>query len=452
LCVVFTVADKYRVVAPIAEGGMGAVYEAVHIASGRRVALKLLHQDSVRDKNHNARFIQEARIVRELVSPYVAKVLDSGTDPTSGLPYLVMEYLEGADLHTVIHERTRLPVGLVLVIAAQIAAGLSDAHAAGIVHRDVKPSNVVICSNVEHELVTKLIDFGIAKATHRDGTAMTKTGDFIGSLPYMSPEQLSGERVDARTDIWSLGLVMYEAITGERPTGEDPAVAEVVQRVCIQDIPPIRDAAPWVPPQVAELIHCALRRSRDERFQTAREMHDAIVALLPEGVRHPLTVLDGGEGIAVGAIVAHSNPAISATLPAMSIDTLGLERYPVSPSDQATVPVNVRASGLQSLRAAIMPGLFLGLLLAAVILVTRPRTTARETFQASEGVVSSAFVPEVTPLPPRTAAPSAPVMPLPTSADSSRSMPSMKAAPRRVWKSTPGPAPVKAPDDPLKRM
>src|SRR5262249_52383554 len=154
-------------------GGMGAVYDAIHQMTGRRVALKLLREDQLQNTHAVERFLREARIVGGLSSPYVASVLDAGMDEASGIPYLAMEFLEGCDLQSLLKRRKRLPCGLALVIAAQVCRGLSAAHAAGIVHRDVKPANVRLTAGPDGELVTKVLDFGVAKDL-ADGIKLTK--------------------------------------------------------------------------------------------------------------------------------------------------------------------------------------------------------------------------------------------------------------------------------------
>ncbi|MBS2019177.1 MAG: serine/threonine protein kinase [Deltaproteobacteria bacterium] len=294
------VADRYHLVAPLRSGGMGSVYDAVHSGTGRRVAVKLLRAELASNERSRTRFVREARLAGGLDSPYVAEVLDAGTDETSGLPYIAMELLEGDDLRGHLARRGRLPAGLALVIGAHVAAGLAAAHEAGVIHRDVKPANVVLCSDKRGDLLAKLIDFGVAKAPADDDESVTETGALVGSLPYMSPEQLRGQPIDARTDLWSLGVVLYEAIAGVRPTGTADAVAEIVLRACGQGFPRLEQAAPGVPAEVAELVHRALRVDPDERFSTAKEMHGAILALLDGNTTVPATlVADGGDAIAI---------------------------------------------------------------------------------------------------------------------------------------------------------
>jgi serine/threonine-protein kinase len=295
---VFVVAEKYHVVTLLGSGGMGAVYEALHAGTGRRVAVKLLKHEVATQGSSRERFVREARLAGSLVSPHIAAILDAGTDELSGLPYIVMELVEGPDLRTLLRRRGKLPVGLVLVIAAHVARGLAEAHRADLIHRDVKPANIMLARGRDGELVAKLVDFGIAKAADEDGS-LTRTGDFIGSFPYMSPEQLNGRALEPTADLWSLGVVMYEALAGARPTGSAEAIGELVHRICQTDVARLEKVAPWVPPHVAAIVHKALEREPSKRFASARAMEEEIVALLPYGATVRADALDDGSDIAV---------------------------------------------------------------------------------------------------------------------------------------------------------
>lgn len=294
----FTVADRYHVVRSLGSGGMGAVYEAVHSGTGRRVAVKLLHHDAARRTTDRERFVREARLTGALTSPHVVQVFDAGTDESSGLPYIVMEFVDGSNLHDLLARRSTLPPGLVLVIAAHVARALADAHEADVIHRDVKPANVMLTRDAEGKLLGKLVDFGVARSI--SGDTVTTTGALVGSLPYMSPEQIGGKSVDPTTDIWSLGALMYEALSGRRAAGETgAAIGELVMRVCHEDAPRLTTVAPWVPKRVAEIVHTAMQRERGLRFPSARAMERAILELLPAGVSVDATAIDDGSNIVI---------------------------------------------------------------------------------------------------------------------------------------------------------
>ncbi len=206
---------KYLVERTLGEGGMGVVVAAKHLQLGHRVAIKMMLADGARNADALARFEREARAAAELASDHVARVTDVGHFE-DGMPYMVMEYLEGEDLAVRIEREGALPIGDVMRMFIHACIGLGDAHAQGIVHRDIKPSNLFLSARRGGRVTLKVLDFGIAKANLTvSDHHLTRTSGMMGSPQYMSPEQLRDTKhVDARTDIWSLGASMYEALTG----------------------------------------------------------------------------------------------------------------------------------------------------------------------------------------------------------------------------------------------
>ena len=207
------IAKKYRVERVIGEGGMGVVVAARHVELGRRVAVKLVRQDAM-VAGSAERIVREARAAAAIESDNVARVIDVGRTQ-AGEPYLVMEYLDGHDLHAVRGTTTRVDDAVSWIL--QACEGLAAAHARGIVHRDLKPGNLFLTRLPDGREIVKLLDFGLAKSITSDDGRITATGAIIGSPSYMSPEQLSGQTLDARSDIWSLGITLYELLTGELP-------------------------------------------------------------------------------------------------------------------------------------------------------------------------------------------------------------------------------------------
>jgi len=279
--------DKYRVVRQLGEGGMGAVYEAEHMNTGRRVALKVIVAELLeKEDGIIARFQREARASGAIDSQYVVQVLDSGVDAQTKNPYIVMEYLKGEDLSQLLARLGQLPPDLVMRVAAQACLGLDRAHEAGIVHRDIKSANTYLSHKDNGEVVVKLLDFGIAKVrvNHLDDSQdhkLTRTGSMIGSPRYMSPEQARGlKTLDSRSDLWSLGIIMYEALTGVTPTHECQTLGDLILSICAADPRPVQDLAPWVSPELAAVVHRALSRDPGHRFASAREMYSAITAAL----------------------------------------------------------------------------------------------------------------------------------------------------------------------------
>jgi len=281
----FVVGGKYHVVQRIGQGGMGAVYDAINVKTGRRVALKIIGERALSSGGTGrVRFEREAKAASAVESPHVVQVLDAGEDDASGLPYIVMEYLEGEDLRGVL---ARGPVApdLAIAIAAQVCRGLVKAHEAGIVHRDLKPANLFLAEVDDDDTrVVKILDFGIAKlASDDEAMRLTATGDVVGSASYMSPEQLASPRdVDHRTDLWSLGVVLYEMLSGSSPTGPVDGIGARLYAICHVAPRPLADVAPGVHPELAALVHKALARAPHARFASAGEMLAALEKLQPQ--------------------------------------------------------------------------------------------------------------------------------------------------------------------------
>ena len=285
------IAGKYKLVRLIGQGGMGAVYEGRNLTTTKRCAVKLLLSPELAgNADIVKRFHREARACAVIESDHTVEVFDSGADPQTGTPYMVMELLQGEDVESL---RTRLsplsPVAAAKIVL-QAATGLAKAHEAGIVHRDIKPANLFISRRDSGELIVKLLDFGIAKIKMENfaqtATGLTRTGAMLGTPLYMSPEQTKGaSAVDPRTDVWSLGMVLYHLLSGSLPYPEDPSFAELMVAILTADIPLLQDRAPWVVPELAEVTHKAISRALDKRYLHAGEFRDALTALLPPSPR-----------------------------------------------------------------------------------------------------------------------------------------------------------------------
>jgi serine/threonine protein kinase len=282
---------KYEILRELSKGGMGAVYEARHVLTRRKVALKLVLAERLaraRPSDAIRRFEREARAAGSIESRHVVSVLDTGVDARTNDPYIVMELLSGEDLRQLVRRAGRLPPELVLAVAAQVCLGLRRAHEQGVIHRDIKPSNIYLARRDDGHVEVKILDFGIAKLrvdplASSDGHDLTRSGSVLGSPLYMSPEQATGSReLDARSDIWSLGIVMYEALTGQTPH-ENQALGAVILAICSQPARPLRECAPWVSAEIAALVHRAIALEPGQRFATAEEMQGALSALLPNG-------------------------------------------------------------------------------------------------------------------------------------------------------------------------
>jgi serine/threonine-protein kinase len=321
---------------------MGAVYEARHTGTGRKVALKVIVPEALASGvDVLARFHREALAAGSIDSPHVVQVLDSGVDPARGCLYMVMEMLSGEDVSELCSRLGALPPDLVLRIVAQACAGLQRAHETGVIHRDVKSANVYLARREGGERVVKLLDFGLAKVK-RDQLApgaqhgLTRTGTILGSPLYMSPEQARGSKsVDARSDVFSLGVLMYEALTGTVPNALCTSIADLILAVTARRSGPVQDRAPWVPPDVAAIVHKALALHPHERHQSAGEMHAAITALLPGGSAIKDEMLAGVPPEMRSYVAPRHEPPPQAPAPA-----------PSSASFAETVPDSMRHVGV----------------------------------------------------------------------------------------------------------
>jgi len=283
---------KYQIVRMLGQGGMGTVYEAKHTETARRVALKVIAGGLVNNSADTAaRFKREAKAAGAIETQHVIQVLDAGSDPITQDPYIVMELLKGEDLKQLVQRVGPIAPELSLRIVGQACVGLQVAHDAGIIHRDIKSANLFLAHRETEEIVVKIVDFGIAKIVEEHAAAagdkanLTSTGSLVGSPRYVSPEQAKGTRdVGVRSDLWSLGVVLYELLTGTTPHAEIDSVFMIMTAICSTPAPPVQDRAPWVPAEIAELTHKLLEIEPAKRFASAAATLKAIRALLPGGL------------------------------------------------------------------------------------------------------------------------------------------------------------------------
>ena len=271
--------DKYRLDRLLGRGGMGAVYAALHVELERPTAIKLLLPDLISDEQALERFKREARAAARLNHPNVAGTYDFGTLP-GGEAYIVMELVEGETLGERLTAAGALPLPEAVLIARQVADGIESAHEGGIVHRDLKPANIIISRDHRGAPLVKVLDFGIAKLkeTTTGGLAtITTAGSIMGTPRYMSPEQCSDRKVDARSDIYSLGVLLYEMLAG-RPPFDAPSAMALALKQIQEPPPPLREARPEVPGALERLVMWALAKDPADRPQTAAEFSRALLA------------------------------------------------------------------------------------------------------------------------------------------------------------------------------
>jgi serine/threonine-protein kinase len=276
------VADKYRVERILGVGGMGVVVAARHVALGQQVALKLLLPTSARDDSARVRFEREARAAVRLRSEHVARVTDVGA-LADGTPFIVMEYLEGRDLASVLEAEGPLPVQRAAALVRDACEAIAEAHALGIVHRDLKPRNLFLAQRPDGRPLVKVLDFGISKVQEPVELALTRTTEVFGSPSYMSPEQLRSARdADERSDIWALGAILYELVTGRVPF-EAMTVTELCAKVFQDPVTPLRARRPDAPEAFARVVERCLAKAREERYASVAELSSALAPFASGG-------------------------------------------------------------------------------------------------------------------------------------------------------------------------
>ncbi|HEX6764726.1 MAG TPA: serine/threonine-protein kinase, partial [Polyangiaceae bacterium] len=315
-------AGKYRVERVLGQGGMGVVVEARHVALDERVALKFLLEEYAAHPNATARFVREARAAAKIRSEHVARVSDVGTLET-GTAYMVMEFLEGSDLAQVLLARGPLPVEDAVEYIVQACDAIAIAHANGIVHRDLKPANLFLASHSDGSPLVKVLDFGISKVQSEAGAdALTRTSAAMGSALYMSPEQIrQAKSVDHRTDIYALGISLFELLSGRQPF-----IAETFPALCVEiatGVPAdLRALRPGLPGELVAVVERAFARERDARYQSIAELALALAPFAPARSRVIVDRIAGSSGLgASGAkgsqgrdaetLIATATPAVS---------------------------------------------------------------------------------------------------------------------------------------------
>lgn len=302
--------ERYELIRVIGEGGMAVVFEGRHLRSDQHVAIKVLVPSLVRSPDIVARFDREARAVGRLRTRHVAHVLEVSMSE-GGLPFIVMDLLDGRDLCSELEARGPLPVDEAVEWLLQVSAAMVEAHRAGIIHRDLKPANVFL-ANEGGQRVVKVLDFGISKLAG-DASKLTGVGVSVGTIDYMSPEQVRATaEVDLRTDIWSLGVIAFELLTG-RPPFHGPG-SKIAVAIVTRDVPDVRTLAPHVPALLAGAIAKMLERDVSCRFMC---FEDVIAALAPFGPRGSL-----GEALA-GIILGGGSAAADAAKRTLRLDQGG---------------------------------------------------------------------------------------------------------------------------------
>jgi serine/threonine protein kinase len=368
-----TIADKYRIKRLLGTGGMGAVFEGEHVEIGKRVAVKVINAAHAGSEEVAERFRREARAASKVESENIVHVFDVGRDPRVGL-YMVMEFLVGEDLAMRLERDKRLAPDIAVPIALQAARGLARAHAAGVIHRDLKPANLFLTEREDGSTLVKVVDFGISKLTDdarsprtsdAPRAALTRAGVVMGTAQYMSPEQAQGCPVDLRTDVWSLGAVLYEALAGRSAFPEMATYEQTIIQIVTKRPTPLAEIAPWVSPELSKLVGEAMTPELDKRLRDCALFARRLVELGSQGpssAARQVVIHPSGSG---------SSSAIQGSAATMA---LGVGPTPQSPANATTLATGEGVAIGPSLRPRPSRGLLLAIgagaasLLAATVI------------------------------------------------------------------------------------
>ncbi|HSY81086.1 MAG TPA: protein kinase [Gemmatimonadaceae bacterium] len=322
------VAERYHVLQKLGEGGMGQVYLAEHVRMARRCAVKVMSPNLTRDPDAVSRFNREAANASRITHPNVAAIYDFG-ETSDGLIYLAMEFVDGEPLTKLIQRLGALPLARAVTIARQTADALTVAHELGIVHRDLKPDNIMIGRGREGADMVKVVDFGIAKASQNEAQKVTKTGLVVGTPEYMSPEQLAGDKLDGRSDVYSLGLVTFVMLTGKLPFPSETAQEAMLMRL-MEKPKTLAEMRPDLafPPGLQAVFDKVLARDMTQRYAVAADFGaDLVRAAQAGGVAVPRqspygAVTTAMDAMAVGKAGAASTVPATRVAPAVEPPTL----------------------------------------------------------------------------------------------------------------------------------
>jgi serine/threonine-protein kinase len=364
------VCAKYRVERLIGRGGMGTVMLAHHLRLDEDVALKFLNPQAMKKPDVVARFEREARAVVKLKSPHVTRVLDVEV-AENGTPFIVMEYLEGQTLAGLVRGGAALPVDLAVEYMLQACEAVAEAHAMGIVHRDLKPGNLFLTTGPDGSAVVKVLDFGVSKFGALDKTSgaeiETLPDAVVGSPPYMSPEQLrSSKQVDARTDIWSLGVVLFEIVTGRMPFAAEN-LHEHYTKLMLQDPPLPTEVRADLPAKLDAIVGKCLEREPTDRYANVGELARDLAELAPERAR--------ASAERVERTLAATRPVRHTSRPSLPAPPIALPPSLHTTSDETKLTAPRRARRTARITMIVASG---AVLAAAAFVVTkfRPTTTA----------------------------------------------------------------------------
>lgn len=442
------VGGKYRIEQLLGSGGMGHVVSAVHVQLDQRVAIKFMRDEHLNDGDAVKRFEREARAASRLKSMHAARVVDVGT-LDSGSPYMVMELLEGVTLRALMKQRGRLECEEAAALIAHACEAIAEAHSLGLVHRDVKPTNLFITRTATGKPLLKVLDFGIVKAIDADATneeaTLTKTHVPVGSPKYMAPEQVtSSKTVDRRADVWGLGACLFEMTTGQAPFRADNLL-ELGAKIVHEPVAEVRNLRPDMDPELSAIIHRCLQKNPDHRYADAGELARALEDYVGRPTSSPrmLSPLE--------MTTTPSAPMVAATPVGFAPPPPALQRVDDTGGSRGTnvawgetagrrptphyVAIGLAASGLVAVIGSVL-----------VVLAVRGRnpTTTHATPASASVAIGEPAPPITTPVPPPVAAPVPSPEPAPAAQPAVAAAPTV-ATPATAPSPSPSPAPAPSP-------
>jgi len=397
------ISGKYEIIKLLGTGGMGFVVAANHVELGEKVALKFLRADCLANQELVGRFAREARASVKIKSEYVARVFDVGNLP-DGSPFIVMEHLDGKDLYEVVHQQGPLPIRIAVEYMMQTCEALATAHAAGVVHRDIKPENLFLTRRAQGMDIIKVLDFGISQvaltgSVFESSLPLVKTMMPMGSPVYMSPEQIrASSDIDARTDIWSLGCVLFELLAGSPPF-EAQSLTLLTATILEQPAPLLRSKCPEAPAELEVVVARCLEKDPSRRFQDVGELAIALYPFAPQRAR-----LSAERCCYVlrQAGLSQATLEVSSMLPP-SIEGLNVgvamtsAKPPTSTTGPSAVSIDEFSTRLRSSRSSKAIAVLLGaLVLLGGYAVLRPLSAPEAATPAASPVVPNELAPPAT--------------------------------------------------------
>ena len=405
-------AGKYRVERVIGAGGMGYVVAARHLGLNQVVALKLVRAGQRSDDTQVARFLREARTAAKLKSEHVVKVFDVGR-LEDGRPFQVMELLDGRDLSAYADPHGLLPIPQVVGYVLQVCEALAEAHAQGIIHRDLKPSNLFLAQRPAAGEIVKVLDFGISKVTSPDERSMTRSKDRMGTPAYMSPEQLrSAKNIDARADLWSIGVILYELLSGAVPF-DGETIGQLCTQILDAPTPSLRQRAPNVPAGLEAVVFRCLEKDPNKRYAAIPELAAALAPFAQAEVSDQIGRIDR---LARGSILT---PAAFAAAGSVAPDPAEATILDRAGEGTTTVPDARHSHGMTWLAGVLA---FAATVVLGLSLLSAHLRSGREKLAASGSAGPPSRVDANEPAPPRS---------VPTASSGTRAQPSASTSARR---------------------